>query len=463
MIQVSVYDKKITRRIMEAAKGESLMQLLGRYDVFFDANCGGAGRCHQCEVLVDGVRRKACQYQIKQDCKVVLPFAFSEKMQVLLNEEGETGGHLISTGEKKKEYCICVDLGTTTIGMALVDGNHRIKAQYGCSNAQRSYGADIGERIRYASTKEGLDTLCHLALADIKKGKQQLCKETGINDKIELDIYVSGNTTMLHILGGHSPESIGRYPFVPEHKETQCINVPALGTLHLLPCASGYIGSDVTVGACYYHLHHKKQPTLYIDLGTNGEMLLGDRNHILSASVAAGPAFEQMLKGADALKALADIRRQGIMDEQGVLAEPYFERGYSYNSEAVLKQDGKKETIQGVITQDMIRQLQLAKGAVRAGIEILCERFGCRSEEIAEVYVAGGFGFFLREEDAIFLKMFPSCFAGKIKVIGNASLHGNIACHDLIKELEQFNDSILAIDLAKEEHFQECYVSYMDF
>lgn len=474
MIQVSVYDKKITRRIMEAAKGETLMQLLGRYDVFFDANCGGTGRCHQCKVLVDGVRTKACQYQINRECKVVLPFAFSKEFKVVMGEEKNAGqaplleadgmhSSSLPCWEDELQYYICVDLGTTTIGMALVDEKRRIRAQFGCPNAQRSYGSDVGERIRYASTEEGLETLQQLALADIKRGKSALCKEAGSDDTEGVDIYVSGNTTMLHILAGHSPKSIGSYPFIPEHKEAQCIAVPKLGTLHLLPCASGYIGSDVTVGACYYHLHHKEQPTLYIDLGTNGEMLLGDRTHILSASVAAGPAFEQMLKGADALQALAAMREQGIMDEQGTLAEPYFEQGYHYTSEAVAGQNGDGQRIDTIITQDDIRQLQLAKGAVRAGIELICERFGCRIEEIARVYVAGGFGFFLKEKDAIFLKMFPACFEGKIEVIGNASLHGNIACHNLLKELTDFNDSIVAIDLAKEEYFQECYVSYMSF
>lgn len=473
MIQVSVYDKKVTRRTMEAAKGETLMQLLGRYGVYFDANCGGTGRCRQCEVLVDGIRRKACQYQVKEDCKVVLPFAFSEEFKVVM-EEKSTGQASALDAERPRsssmswrddnlQYYMCVDLGTTTIGMALVDEKHRTRAQYGCPNAQRSYGSDVGERIRFASTDEGLETLRQLAIADIKKGKIALCKEAEIDDTEGMDIYVSGNTTMLHILAGHSPESIGRYPFVPEHKEAQCIAVPKLGTLHLLPCASGYIGSDVTVGACYYHLHHKEQPTLYIDLGTNGEMLLGDRTHILSASVAAGPAFEQMLKGADALQALAAMRSQGIMDEQGTLTEPFFEQGYHYTSETVAGQNGKAERIDTIITQDDIRQLQLAKGAVRAGIELICERFGCRIEEIARVYVAGGFGFYLREKDAIALKMFPACFEGKIEVVGNASLHGNIACHNLLKELTNFNDSIVAIDLAKEEHFQECYVLYMNF
>lgn len=466
MIQVSVYDKKIVKRTMEAARGETLMQLLGRYGVYFDANCGGTGRCCQCEVLVDGIRRKACQYQIKADCKIVLPFSFAEEQQVVLEEGEGKCGQASDSGTEELHLCkecyICIDLGTTTIGMALVDEKHKIRASYGCANAQRRYGADVAERIRFASTKEGLHTLQQLALTDIKNGKKWLCREAGVPDEPEMDIYISGNTTMLHILGGHSPESIGRYPFTPEHKEAQLMKVSQLGTLHLLPCASGYIGSDVTVGACYHHLHHKEEPTLYIDLGTNGEMLLGDRTHILSASVAAGPAFEQILKGADALHALADIRRQGIMDERGILAEPFFEQGYDYRSKKT-KGQNEKECLELVITQDMIRQLQLAKGAVRTGIELISERFGCHVEEIHQVYVAGGFGFFLDERDAIDLKMFPACFEGKIEVIGNASLHGNIACHNLLKELTSFNDSIVAIDLAKEAHFQECYVSYMDF
>ena len=136
MIQVSVYDKKVTRRTMEAAKGETLMQLLGRYGVYFDANCGGTGRCRQCEVLVDGIRRKACQYQIKEDCKVVLPFAFSEEFKVVMEESTGQASALdvecsrsssVSWRDDNLQYYICVDLGTTTIGMALVDEKHRIE------------------------------------------------------------------------------------------------------------------------------------------------------------------------------------------------------------------------------------------------------------------------------------------------------------------------------------------------
>lgn len=441
MANVTVYDKKLNKRVMEALSGETLMQCLGRNHVFFHANCGGNGRCRQCEVLVDGVRRRSCKYQITHDCKVVLPFSFSDSMTALtcVSEENQAG---------TIAYSLCVDLGTTTIAMALLNQEGRVMAELGFENSQRVYGADVAARIQYASTEQGLKLLQELALADIRRGKQQLFQKIGAIE-VKTDCYVSGNTVMLHILGGVSPESIGSYPFTPKHPEYRRISDDEIGTLHLLPCASGYIGSDVTVGAFYYHLHHKERPCFYLDLGTNGEMLLGDRNHIFSTSVAAGPAFEQFFRGSEALAALSALRQKGVMDEHGTLQEEYLESGYLYNGI--------------LVTQEAIRQLQLAKGAVRAGIEILCYRFGCSLQEVNQVFVAGGFGFYLREEDARFLGMFPDAFAGKITVVGNASLSGTVACHKEIAQLQQFNEEILNLDLSLDEQFQERYVKYMEF
>lgn len=447
MINVTVYDKKLKKRVMEAAEGESLMQLLGRYQVYFDANCGGGGNCRQCEVLVDGVRRRACKYTVTHACKVVLPFVFADGMNTILS--GKSAQEEKADSFYIEEYYMCIDLGTTTIGMALLAPNRRVVAEIGLENSQRAFGADVAARIQYASTKEGLQQLQELVVQDIIKGKQQLLEKMKVSSDRSLDCYISGNTTMLHILGGVSPKSIGRYPFTPEHPEYRVIKEKRIGTLHLLPCASGYIGSDVTVGAFFYRLHHKEQPCLFLDLGTNGEMILGDRNHMLSTSVAAGPAFEKVLKGADGLHLLAQMREKGIINQHGTLSDVYLETGYI--SAGV------------TITQDTIRELQLAKGAVRAGIEILCHRFGCKVAEVERVYIAGGFGFYLKEEDAFFLDMFPEEFQGKVEVVGNSSLNGTIACHDRIDELQKFNESILNIDLSMDAQFQEKYVQYMEF
>jgi uncharacterized 2Fe-2S/4Fe-4S cluster protein (DUF4445 family) len=322
-------------------------------------------------------------------------------------------------------------------------------------NSQRAYGADVASRIQMASTPDGLQTLQGLVLSDIKRGLYEL-------NAREVAVYVTGNTVMLHILAGHSPASIGSYPFTPTHPEYQQMALPDVGTLHLLPCASGYIGSDVTVGAFYYRLHHKTQPCLLLDMGTNGEMILGDRTHMISTSVAAGPAFESMTRHSESLLTLKKLLQSGDMNRHGTLNDTYSENGVTVVGMRQGSALGSAPAT-ATITQDDIRAFQLAKAAVRAGIELLAERFGCALSEIETVYLAGGFGFHLDVESAFFLNLLPDVFRGKLEVVGNSSLNGNIACHEHIEALEQFNESILHVDLSLLPEFQERYVRYMDF
>lgn len=451
MIRVTVYDKQQKNQIMEAAQGETLMQLLGRYRIYFPGNCGGLGRCSRCQVLVDGQRKKACRYVIEHPCKVLLPFPFTSVLQSVTKHGQEDS---VRKEEAEKPYTISVDLGTTTIGMALCDARGRILCKCGMENPQRSYGADVAARITYAKTEQGLHQLQSLVNEALLQGVEMLYRSIEEPFSGEEDWYIAGNPTMLHILAGLSPESIGSYPFEPMKKEAFTKEVAHLGTLHFLPCASGYIGADVIVGAYVSEVDRKEQMTLFVDLGTNGEMILSARGQLLAASVAAGPAFEQLLLGADALHILCSMRKQQIIDEEGTLMPPYFEEGYCCHTEA-------GETV--VITQEDIRQLQLAKAAVMTGISLLCQRAGIAVSSIECVLLAGGFGFYLKEEDAIFLRMFPECFAGKIKLCGNTSLQGTIQCSKKPDALQAFAQKIQTVDLSNEEAFHEEFIKNINF
>ncbi len=461
MVQVTVYDKKLKKRDMEALEQENLIHTLGRYGIYFDANCGGHARCRQCEVLVNGVRRRACQCIVKEKCTVVLPFSFDDKMNAVKADSKEASKHT----DNQNSNCVCVDLGTTTIGFALVDEYGQIISQYGVENSQRAYGADVASRIQYASSKKGLNILRDTVIKDIKNGIEKLLETIG-RKKEEMEVYVSGNTVMLHILNGFSPESIGHFPFTPKHKEAFCHYVEGIGNIHTLPSVSGYIGADVLAGAYYCRLQHKERPHLLLDLGTNGEMILGDRNHVMAASVAAGPAFEKMTRGAEALKLLHSLLKSGKIDSHGTLKDTVKAEAEEFKA---LDED-KEQTCtvkikqkNGYITQDSIRALQLAKGAVRAGIEVLCHRFGCGEEDIEEVYIAGGFGFYMDMEDAFALSMLPKEFRGKTKTMGNLSLLSNVKCYKFENELNSFAEQVISIDLANDDNFSKLYVKYMDF
>ena len=192
---------------------------------------------------------------------------------------------------------------------------------------------------------------------------------------------------------------------------------------------------------------------LLIDLGTNGEMALGNRQKLYACATAAGPAFEgganRGIWGADMVKLLQKLLEEGLMDRQGLLKEPYFTKGIRIGDV--------------LVTKEAVRAVQLAKGAIAAGIEILTESYGIRLSDISKVVLAGGFGFYLKEEDAIFLRMFPECFAGKIKLCGNTSLQGTIQCSKKMDALQAFAQKIQTVDLSNEEAFHEEFIKNINF
>lgn len=466
MAVVTVYDKKMNKRILEAALGENLMQLLGRYHIFFQGNCGGvsgSAGCGACEVLVDGLKKKACKYKIQGNCNVLLNFVLEEQINTVLSGSIDfTDEHMDDAWLQglDQEPFIAVDLGTTTIGFLYVDVKNKIQKELGIQNPQCAYGADVATRIQMASDEKGLQELQQIVLDAIYDGCCELLQMMDQSSIIEIPIYVTGNTTMLHILCGHSPASIGAYPFIPIHPEAQVVTLLNMN-IHTLPCVSGYIGADVLVGAFVYQLHRQSELNLFIDLGTNGEMILGNKDRLLATSVAAGPAFERVLKGADGLKMLHQLYQTGQMDETGLL---------QLNGKA---NDGMEDIIGDItseitigdttITQTMVRELQLAKGAVRAGIELLCETYACQLSDINKVYVAGGFGFYLDVKDAIALGMFPKQFHSNIEVVGNSSLVGCALSHNRLEELSVLASKIETMDLAMNEKFNERYIQYMNF
>lgn len=459
-VLVKVYDKALTCITLQAEQDDNLMQILGANGIYFPANCGGKGRCRRCEVLVDGRKRKACNYWIAKDCKIYVPFVFQNQMDTVLakdcaSQENQNNKQNMGRKDVKTDsFRLVVDVGTTTIGVALIDSNGTIVKQAGVANSQIAYGADVASRIVYASDEAGLSRLKKYLYQDIENVFADILKECKLDAKKVSDIYLTGNTVMLNIANGISPKNIGSYPFTPlecgasTHREILWNKM--IYPVHTFACASGYIGSDVLLGAYYYKLHSTKDTVLYIDLGTNGEMILAYRKQLYSASVAAGPAFEQLMHGSELIKLLVNLLDSKKMDQHGTLREPYF-------SEGIICKQIK-------ITQEDVRQIQLAKAAVRAGIQIMCNRAGCQLDGIDKIYVAGGFGFYLNMNDAYRIKMLPECFKDKnVETIGNASLQAAISLYETAGLYDSYTAHICNMDLSLDENFMTEYMKYIDF
>lgn len=361
---------------------------------------------------------------------------------------------------------VAVDLGTTTIGMYLINAvTGEQMGVFVSLNPQQIHGADVISRISNANAgkKEELQALI---TETIESGVKKLVKER--TPKL---IVISGNTVMGHLLMGYDVESLGVYPFKAEHLEQAETAICGIKTI-LMPGISAFIGGDVVSGLYTLGFKDSKEVSLLIDLGTNAEMVIGNCDRMLALSAAAGPAFDQKVYGSQLIKAVAQILTEEKADRTGCLAEEYFELG----------------CIAGrtLVKQEEIRELQKAKAAVAAGITLLAREYGVQLSEIRKVYIAGGLGFYLDLDAAVEIGLFPKEFAGKMEAVGNTSLEGayryGLALEQDVKEpdhqtdgldyagqtkpereLKELLSKVQELNLAELEGFEETYINAMDF
>ena len=388
------------------------------------------------------------------------------------------------------DVIIAVDLGTTTIAMQLMEvETGRVIDTYCEMNPQRSYGADVLSRIQ-ASCEGNRDRLQTLVIEVLERGVEKF-----VQHKILIRcMCIAGNTTMEHLLMGYDVSSLGHSPFTPVECGLQEFSHPAWDFMvWIVPCISAFVGGDIVAGlyACdllmcdsekEYARHMTKQQrsdgheaaALLIDLGTNGEMAITDGERMIVTATAAGPAFEggagAGIVGSDMVACTAELLRQGIMDETGLLAEPYFTEGISAqiaDKEHYRFTSGRSGQ-KLYLTQSDIRSLQMAKAAVRAGVEILLGQMNERLN--VRVYLAGGFGYYLDVEAAFAIGLLPEHMRGRVWAVGNTSLEGAYRIgHDLWQgktdgqSLERSISSIDSINLAKQPDFEELYIRYMNF
>lgn len=478
--------------------GANLLEVLRANGSRIPAGCGGKGTCGKCKVRIEGKETLACLTEIKSDMAV----------EVLIQEDDfsiEVGYHTDQsaqaiTGADIRQPCIAVDIGTTTVALQLLDASTgAIVRTSSFLNAQRQYGADVISRIQL-SNEGGVDTLQAAIRDDLNKAISALCTESGIEVQQLAYICIAGNTTMMYLLLGLSCQSLGKYPFHPEFpvkEQYPSSEVLGDGTLtcpiYLLPWASAYVGGDITAGylAC---CNGPKETALLIDMGTNGEMMLWSGEKIWCTSTAAGPAFEgggitfgtgsipgaisrvdildnhqivyETIGGAPAvgicgsgvLDIAAGVLLSGYIDDTGRMEDKYGKQGVEIAQ-------GKNG--QGIyFTQKDIRELQLAKSAIRAGVEILLQESGIAIEQLDTVYLAGGFGQKLRLESAVAIGLIPQSIADKAKPSGNSSLGGCVrACANLeqLKIAHKVAQTAEEVLLSTHKDFQNQFMEHMAF
>ena len=347
---------------------------------------------------------------------------------------------------------VAVDIGTTTIAMRGMCGTREVGA-YAALNPQRVYGADVVSRIS-AGMRGHAEEMRKQIRGCLEDGMHLIKEQCG---RAPAYMVIAANTTMVHLLCGDSVAPLSAFPFEPVNIKSRQIVVAGIPA-YIICGISAFVGGDIVSGMAAMGLHKASDLQLFIDLGTNGEIVLGKKGKFLCTATAAGPAFEGNgsadLMGADLIKIAADLLDEGIMDTHGLFREPYFTKGI--------------DRAGAHVTQESIRELQKAKAAIAAGIELLLEQYGAADKEVSAVMLAGGFGYYLKPDAAVRIGLLSKAFEGKIRAVGNTALQG--ACllgssdmSSFTTRTEQLTESCVYLNLAMQETFEKKYISYLDF
>lgn len=367
-------------------------------------------------------------------------------------------GERVSLGGRGMRLVVA-DIGTTTIAMLLYHEDGTVADRYVAVNPQTVYGADVLSRIRAAEDTASAVEMQKQVMEVLEKGIGRFAKH--LREGEELRMVLAGNTTMMYLLRGRDPEELGHAPFAAEYLSAEVAQIAGVSCF-LFPGVSAFVGGDITAGIYACKMAERKELTLLVDLGTNGEMVLGNCDRRIACATAAGPAFEggvnRGIWGADMVGFLARLLDEGILDSTGLLVQEYFETGVRIGNV--------------LVTQEAVRSVQLAKAAIAAGIEILMGKYGTTAEQIDKVVLAGGFGYYLRPDAAAKIGLLPKGLAEKAVAGGNTVLSGAVLAgrqlfahgkDKLVPCLEKAAQETEIINLAMEAGFEEKYVRNMDF
>ena len=423
----------------------------------------------------------------------------------------------IRTSNEEGNYGLAVDIGTTTVVAALVNlGTGEELATASMINPQKQYGLDVLTRITYAmeNPNDAQDKLQYAIVDGINKLIDELCSKSSISKSKLYEVVIAGNTTMLHLLMGVDSSVIGKSPYAPIFVSSKTLLAKEIGIkagnmtmLYCLPSVSSYIGADIVAGTYVCGLHNTNQTSLFIDIGTNGEIVLAHNGRLISCSCAAGPALEGMnisagmraqegaieeleitpssiktkvigdkngigLCGSGILAVVREMIKTGIVNSKGsmikleTLEEKDYRRRY-------IRLNGKKRElvvangkVPVVVTQSDVRQVQLAKGAILSGFYALLNKVGITMDDLDQVIVAGQFGAHLTSDSLIGTGILPEAVRDKLLYVGNASKTGAymaLMSTDVRQSIEALADRMEYMELGATEGYERLFAKCLLF
>jgi uncharacterized 2Fe-2S/4Fe-4S cluster protein (DUF4445 family) len=523
-----IYFENEQKRIT-VAENATILEAARTLGITIETPCNGLGTCRKCRVKIGSEDVLACRTKITKNVKIVTENKEDENKTLKILSSGQSFSYPLKTfiskrydGEKtivyggntvlgtengdtsKLLYGITIDIGTTTLVMTMTDLITGNEIGYESRlNPQSAYAQDVLSRIHFASNGEGLKTLQKILIDVFNEMITSIADKTEINTKNIYETVYSGNTAMLHLACGIDPKPLGHYPYLShirggEHIPATEIDISPLGKIYLPPVISAFVGPDITSGILASQLYKQKETVLFIDIGTNGEIVLAKDGVLAATSTAAGPAFEGMnitcgmRAGNGAIErfhidddgkidyqVIGGIRATGIcgsglLDMIGELVRNAWigkngRFSLHKNIDGLREKDGKKVffiTDDVYVTQNDVRQIQLAKGAIRSGVEALLMKMKLTKEEINRVEIAGSFGYHLNEKSLLNIGLLPLEFEGKVTFVGNTAQSGGTAFllnTDFRTKMKQIVTEIQKIELADSENFEKIFVASLGF
>lgn len=485
MVTVRYKNKEI-----KVKQGTILSDAIRIMEEKIETPCNCMGICKKCQIKVRGELspkekieenlpeevRLACITMAIGDVEV---FELTNSELKISEEETDLDIDIEENGK-----VLAIDVGTTGVSARLIDlDEKRITGNYSGLNYQSEYGADVLSRITY-SIQNGVSDLQNAILNQIK----DIVRKVGDVDRIA----IAGNTTMQHLIYGENPKSLAVSPYEPVFLEEKSFLIDDIETV-LLSNASSYVGADIVSGVAAVKLEERNN-TLFIDIGTNGEMVLSAEGKLYGTSTAAGPAFEGMniecgmragngaVEGFEIIGSENKFKVQTIGDAStGICGSGLLDIMSEFVKHKIVLKSGKfnprmkpefKEKLRDkkfyiteniYLSQGDIRQIQLAKGAIAAGVKLLLLKVEKDISDIDEVIIAGSFGYHLNAESILNIGII-SDFDGEISFAGNTSLNGcigylvNKGMREKIRTTE-----IDVMELSKSAKFQDVFIKELQF
>ena len=443
-----MYKVKILPQNLEilAPAGSNLLEILRNTGLSPDAPCGGQGTCGKCSVTIDGTKVKSCSVTVNSDLSVVLPE--NHNLDILKSE--------VNANEVLPDaLAAAFDIGSTSVVCSILDCETcTVLASEASANPQSGWGADVVSRIR-AALSGNMESMTAAIRNCMTILLIAACRKIGVNpDKLQR-VAVVGNPAMQQLFLGIQPSNLVEIPFSPALLKSDIrpcgdlLPICAQADLLTVPDISGYVGADTMGCILASEMYRWEEMTLMVDIGTNGEMVLGNQHRMIACATAAGPALEGAnirfgmracpgaidhvwledgairfstighcppigICGSGLIDAVAAFLDLGKLNDRGRIAP-----GWEIDGQRVLY---LTEDI--YLTQEDIRQVQLAKGAIRAGIELMTREMGISLDDIDRCLLAGAFGSFISPENACKIGLLPPALLSKIRVIGNAAAEG---------------------------------------